>query len=292
MDGQTQLVGVMGWPIAHTLSPAMHNAAFRALDMNWAYVPLAVPPAQVGAAVAGLRALGFRGCNVTVPHKEAVIAHLDRCPPRVARFGAVNTLIVERDEDRPATVAGENTDVQGFICALRRGGFEPQGRRVLVIGAGGAARGVVFSLCSAGAAAVTVVNRTLARAERLVADLEPLAGGTRLEAGALSRQALARGAEQAELLVHTTSLGMWPHAQTSIWPADLPYPPHLALCDLVYRPEVTRIMQQAQAAGAWTLGGLGMLVEQAALSFEMWTGVGPPVDVMWAACAAELEGRA
>ena len=130
MDGETTLVGVMGWPIAHSLSPVMHNAAFAALGLNWAYVPVPVRPGEVGAAVAGLRALGFRGCNVTVPHKEAVIPHLDRLPTHVARFGAVNTLIFDRDEEGACTLTGENTDVQGFVRALRQEGFDPTGRAV------------------------------------------------------------------------------------------------------------------------------------------------------------------
>ena len=139
MDGETTLVGVMGWPIAHSLSPVMHNAALAALGMNWRYVPLPVRPGQVGAAVEGLKALGFRGCNVTVPHKEAVTPHLDHIPPRVAAFGAVNTLILDRAEDGSCTITGENTDVQGFVHALRQGGFDPQGRRVLVVGGGDSA---------------------------------------------------------------------------------------------------------------------------------------------------------
>ena len=180
MDGETTLVAVMGWPIAHSLSPVMHNAAFEALGMNWRYVPLPVWPGQVSAAIEGLKALGFRGCNVTVPHKEAVLPHLDHIPPRVAEFGAVNTLILDRAEEGTCTVTGENTDVRGFVHALRHGGFDPRGRRVLIVGAGGAARGVIYGLCRAGAAAVTVLNRTPERARTLVADLAAQAGDTTL----------------------------------------------------------------------------------------------------------------
>jgi shikimate dehydrogenase len=288
MDGQTTLVAVMGWPIAHSLSPVMHNAAFEALGMNWRYVPLPVRPGQVGAAVKGLKALGFRGCNVTVPHKEAVIPHLDHLAPRVAAFGAANTLILDRAEDGACTVTGENTDVQGFVHALRQGGFEPRGRRVLVVGAGGAARGVIYGLCGAGAAAVTVLNRTPERGAALVADLMSQAGETRLRSGALTPQAFAHQADEAELLIQSTTVGMWPHVDASIWPDGLPLPAHLTVCDLVYRPIETLLLRQARAAGATAIDGLGMLIGQGALSFEMWTGVWPPEDVMRAACEAVL----
>jgi shikimate dehydrogenase len=289
MDGETTLVGVMGWPIAHSLSPVMHNAAFEALGMNWCYVPLPVRPGGVRAAVQGLKALGFRGCNVTVPHKEAVISHLDQIPPRVAGFGAVNTLILDRSEEGTCTITGENTDVQGFVHALRQGGFDPRGRRVLVVGAGGAARGVIYGLCGAGAAAVTVLNRTPARAEALVADLSARAGETALQAGALTAEVLAQEAKGAELLIQATTVGMWPHVDASIWPGDRPFPPHLTVCDLVYRPIETKLLRQARESGATALDGLGMLIGQGALSFEMWTGVWPPEDVMRDACEAVLQ---
>jgi shikimate dehydrogenase len=288
MDGETILTAVMGWPIAHSLSPAMHNAAFEALGMNWRYVPLPVRPGQVGAAIEGLKALGFRGCNVTVPHKEAVIPHLDHIPPRVAAFGAVNTLILDRAEDGSCTISGENTDVQGFVHALRQGGFDPRGRRVLVVGAGGAARGVIYGLCGAGAEAITVLNRTPARGRALVADLAAQARDTALHADALTRETLIRQAGEVELLIQTTTVGMWPHAGASIWPDDLALPAHLAVCDLVYRPIETKLLRQARTAGAMTIDGLGMLIGQGALSFEMWTGAWPSEDVMRAACETVL----
>ncbi|MBN1641525.1 MAG: shikimate dehydrogenase [Anaerolineae bacterium] len=289
IDGQTRLVGVIGWPIAHSLSPTMHNAAFDALGLNWRYLAFPVLPGQVGEAIAGLRALGFRGVNVTVPHKEAVIPYLDAIPARVRQFGAVNTVIVDRDAEGACALRGENTDVEGFAYALREGGFEPQGRRVLVVGAGGGARGVVYGLCGAGAARVSVLNRTPERAARLVEDLAPGAGSTRLRWGALTPDALVRAAQEADLLVNTTTLGMWPHVEASIWPDDRSLPAHLAVCDLVYRPLETRLLRQARAAGAPAIDGLGMLIAQGALSFEMWTGQWPPADVMRAACEAALD---
>ncbi len=286
INAQTTLVGVMGWPIRHSLSPQMHNAAFDALGLNWRYLAFEVPPGEVGAAVAGLRALGFRGCNVTVPHKEAVIPFLDRVPQQVRQFGAVNTLIIERDRDGGVAVRGENTDVQGFILSLRQSGFEPQGKRILVVGAGGGARGVIYSLCQAGAAAITVLNRTPERAAALVADLTQHAAPISLQAGPLDT--LPDQATAADLLVNTTTVGMWPHADASIWPDHTPIPAHLAVCDLVYRPIETRLLRQARAVGAQAIDGLGMLIAQGALSFQMWTGQWPPEEVMRAACERAL----
>jgi shikimate dehydrogenase len=291
IDGETQLVGVMGWPIAHSLSPAMHNAAFDALGMNWCYVPLPVHPTQVAAAIAGLRALRFRGCNVTVPHKEAVIPYIDQLPPHVARFGAINTLILHQDERGQCTISGENTDVQGFVHALLQSGVGLRGRRVLVVGAGGAARGVIYGLCQAGAASVVVLNRTPERAEALIADLQVQACDTALRADALTVHELERCAGDAELMINTTTVGMWPHTDASVWPDDRPLPRHLVVCDLVYRPLETRLLQQARAAGAIPIDGLGMLIGQGALSFQMWTGIWPPEAVMRASCELVLAWR-
>jgi shikimate dehydrogenase len=288
IDAQTTLVGVIGWPIAHSLSPAMHNAAFDALGLNWRYLAFPVRPGEVASAIEGLRALGFRGTNVTVPHKETVMRLMDEVPPRVRAFGAVNTVIIDRDAAGTPTLRGENTDVGGLLHALREGEFEPVGKRVLVVGAGGGARGVVYALCDAGAAEVVVLNRTPARASTLVADLAPTARDTSLQAAALTPDTLEGRANEADLLVNTTTVGMWPYTEASIWPGDRTLPAHLAVCDLVYRPLETKLLHQARAAGAKTIDGLGMLIAQGALSFEMWTGQWPPVDVMRAACEAVL----
>ena len=288
MDGDTKLVGVMGWPIAHSLSPAMHNAAFNALGLNWRYVPLPVHPARVGEAVHGLRATGFHGCNVTVPHKESVIPHLDEIPAHVRRFGAVNTLVFSGEPGK-RTIRGENTDVQGFVHTLRQTGFEPRGKKVLIVGAGGAARGAIYGLCGAETASITVLNRTPERAAALVDDLCDPAGCTSFASGALTPEALERSAAEVDLLVNTTTVGMWPQVGASIWPDDRPLPDRLAICDLVYRPLETKLLRQARQAGAVAIDGLGMLIGQGALSFEMWTGQWPPEGVMRAACIAALQ---
>jgi shikimate dehydrogenase len=280
ISGKTRLAGVIGWPIAHSMSPAMHNAALASLGLDWCYVALPVEPGRVGEAVRGLLALGFGGANVTVPHKQAVMAHLDRVSPAAQAIGAVNTIVIRDD-----WLLGDNTDWLGFLASLREEKFDPAGRRCAVLGAGGAARAVVYALASVGAA-VTVYNRTAARAESLVGDLAASLPDATLHVRPLA--ALDEIGAETDLLVNTTPLGMWPEAAASPWPATLPLPPRLTVCDLVYNPQQTSLLAQAQAAGAGAIGGLGMLVHQGAVAFEMWTGHRPPVQVMRQAALRQL----
>jgi len=236
IDGHTQLVGLIGWPVGHSLSPAMHNAVFDALELNWCYVPLLVPPGQVEAAVKGLAALGFRGANVTVPHKQAVMPALDSIGPSARTLGAVNTLVIGRRADGAPIIGGYNTDDQGFVRALRQGGFEPEeGGRAIVVGAGGAARAVVFGLLWSGIGEIVVLNRTLERAQTLVADLgRRPQEASRLRALPLTPETLIESARAADLLVDATTVGMWPHVDGSVWPDGVPIPVHLTVFDLVY----------------------------------------------------------
>jgi shikimate dehydrogenase len=287
IDGHTKLVGLMAWPIGHTLSPAMHNAAFDALELNWRYIPLPVRPERVEAAVRGLVALGFQGCNVTVPHKQAVIPFLDVVAPDAAAFGAVNTIIVERDEEGTVTIKGDNTDYQGFVGSLRSAGFDPEGKRAVVVGAGGGARAVVFGLLRAGTENVLVSDLVPERVQALVAGL----ADARLRALPATTKALVEAARAADLLVNATPVGMLPKVDASIWPDGVPVPAHLTVFDLVYNPLETKLLKQVKQAGARAIAGLDMLVRQGALSFEMWTGVAPPIDVMRAACEAGLGNR-
>ncbi len=266
IDGRTRLVGLLGWPVAHSLSPRMHNAAFGALGLNWRYLPLPARPADLSAAVRGLAALGFCGANVTVPHKEAVIPALDGLTAEAAGLGAVNTLIFERREDGAALITGHNTDCAGFVEALRAGGFDLQaGGRAVVVGAGGAARAVIYGLLAAGMTEVVLLNRTPERAAALVRP--------GVQAMALTPESLVETARKAALLVNATTVGMTPHPEESIWPATAAVPSHLAVFDLVYAPRETRLLQQARAGGATAIDGLEMLVRQGAAAFSRWTGV-------------------
>ncbi len=275
IDEHTKLVGLIGWPVAHSLSPAMHNAAFGALGLNWRYVPLPTLPGQVEAAVRGLAALGFRGANVTAPHKQAVMPALDDIAPDAGKFSAVNTIVVERREDGATVLSGYNTDVPGFIGDLHQSGFEPEGKSAVVVGAGGAARAVVFGLLGAGIGKITVLNRTFERAQALVSGM---GSEEVLHALSLTQETLIESARAADLLVNTTTVGMWPHVDGSVWPDGLPIPPRLTVYDLVYNPLETRLLRQARESGARAIGGLGMLVRQGALAFDMWTNQGFAIE--------------
>jgi shikimate dehydrogenase len=295
-DGNTQLVGLIGWPVEHSFSPAMHNAAFEAMGLNWHYVPLPVPPGQVEIAVRGLGALGFRGANVTVPHKQAVIEATDSIAPNAKGLGAVNTLVVKRDATKIATIHGHNTDVDGLVGALRENRLEPQNvKSAVVVGAGGAARAAICGLLDAGVGHILVLNRTPERAETLVADLtQRPEQAARLSALALTQETLIESCRQANLLVNATAVGMWPRVNASIWPDGVAIPSHLAVFDLVYNPVETQLLQQARQSGAKTIDGLGMLILQGALAFEMWTGQGPVSDIvriMRAACERAIRDR-
>jgi shikimate dehydrogenase len=286
MEGATQQVGLIGWPVEHSVSPAMQNAAFRALGLRWRYALLPTPPGRLEATLAMLSAQGYRGANLTIPHKQAVMAYLDEVSDAARAMGAVNTLTL-----RMGRLRGYNTDAAGFVGALRQAGFEPEeGARAVVVGAGGAARAVVYGLLQAGMGEVLVLNRTVTRCQALVSELRGLgAGSGGLGALPLAAETLVESARAAELLVNATPLGMAPDAQGSIWPAEVPVPAHLAVFDLVYNPMQTKLLRQAQDAGARPIGGLEMLVQQGALAFELWTSEAAPVGVMRQAAQAALE---
>jgi shikimate dehydrogenase len=282
LDGTTQVVGVIGWPVEHSLSPPMHNAALEHLGLNWVYVPFPVAPDRVGLALAGLRGLSLRGLNVTIPHKSAVIPYLDEISREGQLLGAVNTIT-----NYEGRLLGENTDVAGFRRAVAEAGWSLEGRRVAVLGAGGSARAVVLAALQGGAREVTVLNRTLARAEEIVAHLAAAAGTSHLTARALDEQAQTM-VREAEVVVDCTSVGMYPrHEVAPVVPGAWLRPGQL-VCDLTYNPRRTVLLEAASAAGAETLEGTGMLVHQGALALESWTGQPAPVEVMRAALLEAL----
>jgi len=283
--GHTKVVGVIGWPIEHSVSPPMHNAAFCALGLDWCYVPFPVQPSRVDGVPVGMRALGIRGLNVTVPHKQALLALVDELTPAARAIGAVNTLYWRDDR-----LVGHNTDAAGFLRALKEAGFSPEGCAAMVLGAGGAARAVVYALASAGAR-ITILNRTIERAMDLAAEFASVGAGARLEARCLTARDVAAAAPKARLVVQTTPLGMWPQMDKSPWPEGAAFPREALLYDLIYNPRETRLMRQAREAGAQAVDGLGMLVHQGAEAFTLWTGQVPPVDVMYRACTQVLGGE-
>jgi len=232
----------------------------------------------------------WAGANVTIPYKEAIIPHLDRLSPGAGAIGAVNTIVVRAGER-----IGHNTDATGFIRALGDQGFEPHDKRALVLGAGGAARAVIYALLQAGAE-VVICNRTLERAEALALSFNSLPVPSSLTVRPLTNSVLEEEVGRCQLLINATSVGMAPQSQLSPWPEDVSIPARIVVFDLVYAPLETRLLQQAKAAGAQTIDGLQMLIQQGVEAFRLWTGVSPPREVIYQAALAALcsqneEGR-
>ncbi len=272
VTARTGFVAVLGHPVAHSLSPRMHTAAFQAQNVDMVYLAFDVHPDRLRQAVEGLRAFGMRGANITLPHKETVMPLLDAVTPAAARVGAVNTIV--NDE---GTLKGYNTDVAGFLSALRT--IRPQGAqalRCLVVGAGGAARAVVAALVEDHAAEIWIHNRTQERAVSL-RESAITWGGSRCEVAAFDD--LKATAGRVELLVNATSVGLSPTVKESAVPVDIVDSHHLVM-DVVYQPHPTALVAAAAARGATALDGREMLVMQAADSYRLWTGLEPPVQAM------------
>jgi shikimate dehydrogenase len=272
----TRLAAVIGMPIRHSLSPVIHNAAFRALDLDWVFAALPVAEGSAAVALAGMKALGIDGLSVTMPHKQDVADAVDRLTDDARALRAVNCVVRDGDE-----LVGHNTDGPGFLAGLHAAAeFAPAGRSCVVLGAGGAARAVVLALARAGAAEVTVVNRTASRAEAAAA----LAG----PAGAVGDVDAIR---TADLVVNATSVGMGAEVGDVDGPA--PFDTDLlhegqVVAELVVHPVDTPLLLRAAARDAVPVGGIGMLVHQAAIAFTLWTGVEAPVEVMTEAAEARL----
>ena len=285
LDGETRVVGVIGQPVRHSLSPPMQNAALETLGLNWVYVPFEVPAERVREAIRALTALGIVGLNVTVPHKEAVAELVDERDETAGVLGAVNT--VWNDD---GTLRGYNTDGEGFLRSLREAGERAEGKRVVLIGAGGAARSVAYAVAREGAARLVIVNRTPARGEqiaRLVAAHTGLQPAVLPLEGPQTEQAV----REAELVIHSTPRGMHPHSdEPPVIPTQWLHEGQ-CVCDLVYRPRETTLLRAARAQNARTIDGTGMLVHQGAITLERWTGLPAPAEVMRQALLAALAAR-
>lgn len=263
IDSKTRIVGVIGNPVEHSMSPAMHNAAFSEIRLNYAYLAFRVT--DLSSAVKGIRALNVRGCNVTIPHKVEVMKYLDEIDGIAAKIGAVNTVVNEG-----GVLTGYNTDCSGAVDALLEK-TKLKGKKVMILGAGGASRAVAFGALEKGAI-VTVVNRTEEKARGLADDLCKYFPG-RVMAGP------AEAVKDCDVLVNTTSVGMHPDAGKS--PVEKRFLRRgLAVMDIVYNPVETRLLRDAKDAGCVTISGVEMFVNQGALSFEMFTGKKAPKDVM------------
>ena len=274
LSGKSRTCAVIGDPVEHSMSPAMHNAAFKEIGLDWVYVALRVRAEKLAAAIEGVRAFDMPGINVTIPHKIQVIPLLDGLNPLAEKIGAVNTVVNEN-----GVLTGFNTDASGFLRALTENGIRPEGTSGVILGAGGASRAISFALANTRVAPV-ILNRAtgLERAKQLAATVSKTTG-TETIALELNRGNLTDALKKADILVNSTSVGMSPDTENSLVPAEL-LRPDLVVYDIVYNPVKTRLLREAEAAGAATVSGVDMLVWQGAVAFELWTGKKPPVDIM------------
>ena len=282
----TAKMGIIGFPIHHSISPVFQQAALDHLGLDATYEAWEVEPGSVGDFVNGLRSPDTMGINVTVPHKEAVIPFLDEVDDWATSAGAVNTIV-----NRDGRLTGHNTDGYGFLQGLKQTArFEPKGRRVLLLGAGGAARGVVLALAREEVQELVIANRTVARAEALVRLAQ--ARGVASQAISLDWNVLGMVAVNADLIVNCTTIGMAHGPDATGTPLlQQQIPPTTIVYDLVYNPLETPLLREAARAGGGVLGGIQMLVHQGAASFKMWTGQPAPVAVMLEAATQEMKAR-
>jgi shikimate dehydrogenase len=283
ISGKTKISCLIGDPVAHTMSPVMHNAAFAKLDLDYAYLPFRVKPEDLSRAVSGLRALNVVGFNVTIPHKVAVMPLLDELDPLAEKIGAVNTVV-----NANGVLEGYNTDASGFLQALVKRGIQPSDKNIVLLGAGGAARAIAYILIQRNAR-LTILNRRqeLDWAEAIAANIKKDIGKD-IAVFELLPDHLEKALANADILVNATSVGMSPESEISLVPARL-IRSGLVAVDIVYNPVRTKLLRDAAAAGAVTIEGLDMLVWQGALAFEKWTGRKAPFDLMKEVALGELE---
>lgn len=273
VTGYTKVLGIFGYPVKHTLSPLIQNAAIEALGLPYVYIPFEVSPENLRSAINGIKSLGIVGVNITLPHKEKVIPFLDEITEEASLIGSINT--IENNNDR---LIGHNTDSKGYIRSLREdAGFDPKGKKALIIGAGGAARGVIAGLSLNRIAEIFIANRTLEKGEALAAEFRGKFKEVKFSAHPLSALNDPVILSSLDLIVNATSLSL----EDRTIGVELSFtPPHVLISDIAYKPPITSFLKQAQEAGRKTLDGLGMLLYQGAISFEIWTSSKAPIDVM------------
>ncbi len=272
ITGKTKMIGILGWPVEHSLSPIMHNAAFAAADLDYAYVPLPVKPCDLPQAIDGLKAMGFIGVNVTIPHKVAIMSYLDEIDRSAKVVGAVNTIVIQNGR-----CIGHNTDAEGFIRSLESRNVTIANKKAVLLGAGGAARAVVAGLLDHGITRITVATRDISKAEHFIRTFpqdDGLTGCTWYD-GIFSRVLT-----ECDILINCTPVGMSPHTEGELpidWSA---VNPSAVVCDLIYNPPHTRFLANAAERGHIIINGQGMLIEQGALAFKLWTSQWPSYEVM------------
>jgi shikimate dehydrogenase len=275
ITGKTKVIGIFGYPVEHSFSPTMHNAAFRALSLDFVYVPFHVQPEKIAQAVEGIRAMGMVGVNITIPHKSAVIKHLDELSPEAEMIGAVNTII-----NLKGVLKGYNTDALGFVKSMEiDAGIEAKGKRVMLLGAGGAARAVSVQLALSGASEIILTTPNPDE----IGNLKQIITShtlTIIKDVFWSEDEISNFLSKTDILINATPLGMHPHID-AVLPVRLDCLSKEALvCDLIYNPRETLLLQQARQYGLNVQNGIGMLLYQGAIAFQHWTGVEPPITVM------------
>lgn len=283
ISGKTRVCGVIGDPIGHTLSPTIQNAAFNHLGLDFLFLAFHVKTADLENAIRGMRALGIHGLNVTMPHKNAVIKYLDETDSAAKFLGSANTIL-----NKNSTLSGFNTDGVGALNALRENGANPSEKKVLLLGAGGAAKAIAFSFAQE-AESLCILNRMPEKAT-VLADALNAVFGKRIVGGALSPSTLQKNLQDADILVNATSVGMHPTVnQSLVEPKWLK--PNLTVMDIVYNPVKTQLAKDAKAAGAKVVSGVEMLIYQGAASFKIWTGKSAPIKVMRKAALNKLSSK-
>ena len=285
VSGRTKVCAVIGDPVEHSLSPCFQNAAFQHLKLDFIYVAFTVKAEDLGDAISGVRSLGIYGLNVTMPHKISVIKYLDELDERADRIKSVNTIL-----NRNGKLIGYTTDGIGVLNALKYNGIDPKGKKVVILGAGGAARSASYALSEV-AGELVILNRTIERARNLASKVRKLIGShVNVKWDGLTEESLRREIREADILINATPVGMSPDVNGTLVEKRLLHP-DMVVFDMIYHPLKTRLLREAEEVGAKTINGLSMLIHQGAASFEIWTGVEAPVDVMMKAAEEEIRRR-
>ncbi|MEM3061247.1 MAG: shikimate dehydrogenase [Candidatus Bathyarchaeia archaeon] len=284
ITGKTKLCCLIGSPVEHSLSPVMHNAAFKALSLDYAYVAFNVSKTRLKNAIHGIKALGIHGVNVTTPHKTSIIKFLEKFDESASEVKAVNTIL-----NVNSRLIGYNTDGIGAIEALKKNGVSLKDKKVVLLGAGGAARAISFSLIN-NECKLVVFNRTFSRAKKLVEELRKKGKSVEISCYRLSDKNLKEELSDANVLINATSIGMRPRENESLVKKEL-LKPSLYVFDIVYDPLETKLLKDAKSIGAHAINGLEMLVYQGAASFKIWTGKDAPIEVMKDAIRSKLLER-
>ncbi len=297
ITAKTKILGIFGYPVSHTISPAMHNAVIKAIGLDMAYLSFEVKPSNLKDAINGIKGLGMLGVNITIPHKETVIKFLDEVSEEARLIGAVNTIV-----NRDGRLIGHNTDGYGYVSSLKEDcNFNPSGKNIVILGAGGAARGILVALAQKGVNKITVANRTVSRGISLIKTFKGKLPGIKFEAIGLKEDVLKISLKDAHLLINATPSGMnygasrpcrRDNGNTVALVQKIPLdslPKTAIVSDIVYNPLETILLKNAKRLGLTIHGGLGMLIHQGAKSFKLWTGIDAPIDIMRKAARKALK---